>query len=172
MIPNAQFLQGDFSKASVQGDLLEKLHERGVMPGHVDLVTSDMCPNRTGGIEDRYRIADLNTSALHFALKVIRPEGHFLCKVLGTRTLYEELYRTALQWFTVVRHYKPDASREQSDESFMVCCKKLEAKRDVTTHMTGTGEQVVTPKYGLDDWPGALRHGRSGASKRNDAFRR
>lgn len=38
----------------------------------VDVITSDMCPNRMGGTADRYRIAHLQLQALNFSVPLMR----------------------------------------------------------------------------------------------------
>jgi 23S rRNA (uridine2552-2'-O)-methyltransferase len=177
-IPNANFIKGDFSNAVTQQELMSQLQGRGLV-GSVDIVTSDMCPNRTGGIEDRYRIAELCHSALMCAVAVLRPGGHVVLKVLGagSGTFYDHVRHLALQWFTTVQFFKPAASRGTSDESFLVGVRKLSGKRATTMGVLppisgATHSQEAAPfhGYGLDDWPGQQRrgagHGRGGGSGR------
>ena len=130
--------------------------------GILDVVTSDMCPNRTGGSEDMHRIAALQLQALQYALKELKLHGHFVCKVLGSTTAFEELHNLARRHFTQVKICKPPASRTESAESFLVCIRKLEAAREMQRRLPERGS--VEPKarlgdFGLDDWPGMVRRG-------------
>lgn len=163
-IPNAHFIHGDFTSEQTQMKLLEAMDAQQAI-GKVDLVTSDMCPNRSGGGEDRQRIAALNGSALKFATHVLKPGGHFVCKLLGSRVHYEELLRTANKWFTTSKESKPPASRGVSDELFLVCKRKLvQPRTNVANTAIGLGGTMYpkgNERFSLDDWPGMARRGRS-----------
>lgn len=172
-IPNAHVVKGDFSTAATQQDLMQALESRGVV-GAVDVVTSDMCPNRSGGIEDKYRIAELSHSALQCAVAVLKPGGHVVLKVLGPGggTFYDDVQRLALQWFTTVQFFKPAASRGSSDESFLVGLRRLSVRRSATSLGTSPrlGKSLGSAPvggYGLDDWPGQQRTTASRSSHRN-----
>lgn len=124
-VPGVTFIKGDFRSKSVQATLREELEFRGIA-GNIDVITSDMCPNRGSGGEAMLA-ADLNGKALTFAVKQLRLGGHFVCKTLGSQTLFVPLVDAARRHFITVRFIKPPASRATSDESFMVCL----TKRDV-----------------------------------------
>ena len=168
-LPGALFLQGDVSDPKTQQRLAETLGARQ-MDRCVDVVTSDMCPNRTGGHDDRQRSAALNEIALSFALSQLRIGGHFICKVLGTRAgSFEGLFTAAARRFNEVQIIKPPACRRESDESFMVCLgllaepKTSVGRRSVSDVVDAarTGRRLGVSgrriDYGLDDWPGARR---------------
>lgn len=153
-IPNATFLRGDFRDASVQHRLLQELEARGVA-GKVQLVTSDMCPNRSGGLEDQQKITELVLEGMKFATSVLQPEGHFVAKLLGSKAVYEQAWLEARRWFTEVCISKPPASRATSNESFLVAKRKLVMPKE---------RQLVAQRqerYGLDDWPGRVPEGTS-----------
>ncbi|EPY27346.1 23S rRNA (uridine2552-2'-O)-methyltransferase [Strigomonas culicis] len=168
-INNAVFLQGDFTSAALQGRLHAQLDELQLLPrrrlagveGVVDLITSDMCPNRTGGSEDRQRIAELNLRALQFSLPLLREGGHFVCKVLGSRASYPDLWHAATRHFLTAQACKPPASRAQSDEFFLVAHSRLAAPRKGLSPSAsvglGSAQQQSQHTYGLDDWPGFAR---------------
>lgn len=88
--------------------------------GPVDLVISDMAAFATGHkATDHLRIMALCETALLFAQEVLAPGGHFLCKVLqgGTeRDLLDQMKRD----FAEVKHVKPDASRADSAEMYVL----------------------------------------------------
>jgi 23S rRNA (uridine2552-2'-O)-methyltransferase len=95
--------------------VLEKL-----LAGPADVVLSDMAAAATGETQvDHLRIMGLAEAAHDFACQVLKPGGSFVAKVLrgGTeRTLLDRLKRD----FTKVRHVKPEASRADSAEMYVV----------------------------------------------------
>jgi len=95
--------------------MLEKL-----LGGPADVVLSDMAAAATGETQvDHLRIMGLAEAAHDFACQVLKPGGSFVAKVLrgGTeRTLLDRLKRD----FAKVRHVKPEASRADSAEMYVV----------------------------------------------------
>ncbi len=93
---------------------------RGLLDGPADVVLSDMAASATGDPQiDHLRIMALAEAAYEFAREVLRPGGTFVAKVLqgGTeRTLLDQLKRG----FAKVRHVKPEASRAESAEMYVV----------------------------------------------------
>jgi len=88
--------------------------------GQADVVLSDMASAATGDPQiDHLRIMGLAESAHDFASEVLKPGGTFVAKVLrgGTeRTLLDRLKHD----FAKVRHVKPEASRADSAEMYVV----------------------------------------------------
>ena len=88
--------------------------------GQADVVLSDMAAAATGDPKiDHLRIMGLAESAHDFACEVLKPGGTFVAKVLrgGTeRTLLDRLKHD----FAKVRHVKPEASRADSAEMYVV----------------------------------------------------
>ena len=104
-------------------DFLEEGADEAVkaaLGGAADLVMSDMAAPATGHAKtDHLRIMMLAETALHFALQVLAPGGAFLAKVLqggSEKTLLEDLRRH----FAQVRHVKPEASRKDSAELYVL----------------------------------------------------
>ncbi len=91
-----------------------------LLGGPADVVLSDMAASATGDTQiDHLRIMALAETAHDFARQVLKPGGAFVAKVLrgGTeRTLLERLK----QDFARVRHVKPEASRADSAEMYVV----------------------------------------------------
>ena len=91
-----------------------------LLSGPADVVLSDMAASATGEPQvDHLRIMGLAEVAHDFARRVLKPGGTFVAKVLqgGTeRTLLDRLKRD----FTKVRHVKPQASRADSAEIYVV----------------------------------------------------
>jgi 23S rRNA (uridine2552-2'-O)-methyltransferase len=88
--------------------------------GQADVVLSDMAASATGDPQiDHLRIMGLAEAAHDFAAEVLKPGGTFVAKVLqgGTeRTLLDRLKRD----FAKVKHVKPEASRADSAEMYVV----------------------------------------------------
>ena len=91
-----------------------------LLGGPADVVMSDMAAAATGETQvDHMRIMGLAETAHDFARQVLKPGGSFVAKVLrgGTeRTLLDRLKRD----FAKVRHVKPEASRADSAEMYVV----------------------------------------------------
>jgi len=89
--------------------------------GHApDIVLSDMAAPTTGHRRtDHLRTMHLVEVALDFALQVLKPGGHFLCKTFqgGTEAA---LLDTMKRNFRAVHHVKPPASREESVELYLL----------------------------------------------------
>ncbi|MGL1921711.1 MAG: RlmE family RNA methyltransferase [Hyphomicrobiales bacterium] len=108
-------IQGDF----LEEEMMDKLKEL-IPNGRVDMVMSDMAASSTGHKQtDHLRIIGLCEAALWFARQVLNPEGIFLAKVLqggAEREILNDLRKD----FKVVRHVKPNASRKDSSEMFVL----------------------------------------------------
>jgi 23S rRNA (uridine2552-2'-O)-methyltransferase len=91
-----------------------------LLAGPADVVLSDMAASAIGDTQtDHMRIMGLAETAHDFARQVLKPGGTFVAKVLrgGTeRTLLDRLKRD----FAKVRHVKPEASRADSAEMYVV----------------------------------------------------
>ena len=91
-----------------------------MLDGGADVVLSDMAANATGHKKtDQLKIMALVEAGAEFAREVLRPGGSFLTKVLqgGTdATLLAELKRD----FASVKHVKPQASRADSSELYLL----------------------------------------------------
>jgi 23S rRNA (uridine2552-2'-O)-methyltransferase len=93
---------------------------REALGGPADVVLSDMAAPTTGHQQtDHLRTTYLSEVAAEFALDVLRPGGHFLCKVFRGGAEGELLARLK-QNFASVHHIKPPASRSGSVELFLL----------------------------------------------------
>jgi len=113
-LPGADFHVLDFS--SPEAPLLMKEW----LGGSADVVLSDMAPNTTGHKKtDHLRIMGLTELAADFACEVLTEGGTFLAKVFQGGTEKDLLARLKCA-FSVVRHVKPDASRKDSSELYVL----------------------------------------------------
>ncbi len=115
-LPGCEFLQGDFTENAFFDELIALLGNK-----KVDVVLSDMAANTTGQRSiDHIRTVYLVELAWDFAERVLGPNGAFIAKVFqgGTeKTLLAKLKKR----FKAVKHVKPDASRKESPELYVVC---------------------------------------------------
>ncbi|MEP3244944.1 MAG: RlmE family RNA methyltransferase [Sneathiella sp.] len=113
-IPGAEVMQLDFTTDDADTRVKDALG------GPVNAVISDMAAPTTGHRQtDHLRIVYMCELALAFAEDVLAPGGIFVAKVLkgGTENqLLDQLKRS----FATVRHAKPDASRPDSREAYVV----------------------------------------------------
>ncbi len=88
--------------------------------GSADVVLSDMAPNTIGHKKtDHLRIMGLAELAADFACEVLTEGGVFLAKVFQGGTEKDLLVRLKSE-FSVVRHVKPNASRKDSSELYVL----------------------------------------------------
>lgn len=114
-VPGATILQKDFLDEDAPDLLMAALG--GGLP---DVVLSDMAAPTTGHRKtDHLRTMHLVEVALDFAVKVLKPGGHFLCKTFqgGTEA---ELLKAMKKRFGSVHHVKPPASRTGSVELYLL----------------------------------------------------
>lgn len=113
-IRGVQLLQGDFSQPPVRAQMIAALD------GLADCVLSDLAAPATGHrATDRLRVATLAEDAAAVAMTVLKPDGAFVAKVLRAG-VPDQLRKSLTKHFRSVRHFKPRASRSDSDEIYVV----------------------------------------------------
>src|SRR6185312_10191471 len=92
-----------------------------IIDGKVDLVLSDLSPNVSGLWEmDQLKQIDLTEKALEFTKMILKENGCALYKVFqGENTT--EFINYLKEFFLNVIITKPDASRKQSSEIYVLC---------------------------------------------------
>jgi len=112
-LAGVEFLHGDFR----DDDVLSRL-EAALGGQPVDLVLSDMAPNKSGvGAVDQPRGMHLAELAMDFADRHLRPGGSFLIK-LFQGVGFDEYVRELRQRYARVVIRKPAASRRRSPEVY------------------------------------------------------
>lgn len=123
-IPGSKTIQMDFTSPEAPEVLFKELNQQ-----KVNIVMSDMAPNTSGITSlDHLKIMGLLEIALDFALKVLDTDGTFIAKVFQGGT-EQELLSILKQNFKTVKHFKPNASRKESSEFYVIaqgfqCTKK------------------------------------------------
>src|SRR3546814_3551342 len=113
-IPGAELMVGDF--------LAEEAPERlkTALGGPADVVLSDMAAHATGHAKtDHLKVMALVEAAHLFAREVLAPGGAFVAKVLQGGT-ERDLLAALKRDFAKVAHVKPQASRADSAEMYLV----------------------------------------------------
>jgi 23S rRNA (uridine2552-2'-O)-methyltransferase len=118
-IPGVTFIKGDFldfDNINIIKNLLGQ--------NKVDLVMSDMAANSTGhAATDHIRIMNLCEHALDFALTILKADGNFIVKIFRGGAENELLTKVKSN-FHFVKHFKPNASRKESTELYLVAMKR------------------------------------------------
>jgi 23S rRNA (uridine2552-2'-O)-methyltransferase len=114
-VPGAAFIKGDFSTDRGLAEV-----EAALGGARADAVLSDMAPNLSGiAISDQARSMALAELARDFALARLNPGGAFLVKVFQGAG-YEEFHKSLRAGFERVIVRKPDASRGESAELYLL----------------------------------------------------
>jgi len=114
-IPGVDFIQGDFTEASVLDALMDQLNG-----APVDLVISDMAPNLSGNKSiDQPRMAYLVELALDLADTVLRPGGGVLTKCFEGEGI-GDIRQGFQERFSKRHNIKPKASRNRSSEVYVL----------------------------------------------------
>ncbi len=114
-VAGVEFLQADFAARKGLLAVQQALGEGGA-----DLVLSDMAPNLSGiAISDQARCMALAELARDFALLHLKREGALLVKIFQGAG-YDEYLKSLRRAFRQVMVRKPDASRGESAEQYLL----------------------------------------------------
>ena len=123
LMPGMDCFQGDFASDEGVAWLEEKLQGK-----QVDLVLSDMAPNISGVVlRDQAQHYALCELALAFCVKWLKPDGAFLVKVFHG-VGFEDYRRLMRAAFKSVQIRKPEASRERSNEIYLLGKQPMKAR--------------------------------------------
>ena len=114
-LDNVIFINSDFSNQKVQDKILKTFE------GKIDIIVSDMAENTTGNKTiDSIRTNSLCTDVINFSLKVLTNKGSLVCKLfMGEDFL--EVKNLAKKNFKNVDFFKPESSRSESKETYIIC---------------------------------------------------
>lgn len=117
--PCVKQIQGDITDP----EIISKVREGfGGEDKKVQVVMSDASPKLSGVRDaDSARQLALVEAIYETALQMLAPGGHFIAKVFSRATPHE-LIADAKKRFKRVKQHKPDASRKESSEIYLVCC--------------------------------------------------
>ena len=109
------FLKNDFSDENIQDKILKTFKDK------IDVIVSDMAENTTGNKTiDSIRTNGLCAEVINFSLKALKKKGSLVCKVfMGEDFL--EVKNLAKKYFENVDFFKPESSRSESKETYIIC---------------------------------------------------
>lgn len=111
---NFSFIQGDLTKQ-------ETLDKALAISDVYDTVISDAAPNTTGQkFVDHANSIEIVRFIYDFALKVLKPGGSFVFKLFDGEDR-EALVKELKQKFSTVKILKPDSTRKNSFEFYIIC---------------------------------------------------
>ncbi len=123
-LAGVEFLHGDFREDAVLSEL-----EATLGGAHVDLVLSDMAPNKSGmDAVDQPRMMYLAELAMDFADNHLRPGGTFLIKLFQGAG-FDDYLRELRRRYAKVSIRKPAASRRRSPEVYALAQDKLSSPK-------------------------------------------
>ncbi len=114
-INNVVQIVGDFTEDKFQSQIIN------IFKSSIDLVLSDMAVNTTGNKNiDSIQTGELCMEGMNFSKKILKKNGIFVSKIfMGTS--FNEIMIEAKSAFYDVKIFKPNSSRKDSRESFIVC---------------------------------------------------
>lgn len=112
---NAEFIEGNALELNWDQLLQERQWSEGFQ-----VVMSDMAPRTTGiRMTDQARSTELCMWALDLALELLKPQGHFVCKLFHSDD-FQLLKKRIVSDFVKFEAVKPHSTRAQSKEIFLV----------------------------------------------------
>jgi 23S rRNA (uridine2552-2'-O)-methyltransferase len=114
-VAGVTFIQADFTTQKGLREVRAALGER-----QVDVVLSDMAPNLSGiAVSDQARSMTLAELAFEFAQLHLKRDGAFLVKIFQGAG-YDDYLKSLRRAFLKVAVRKPDASRDESAEQYLL----------------------------------------------------
>jgi len=115
-LKNVQIIKGDFTSTDFANTLQKD--------GPFDLFLSDASPNLIGNkTADFLQSLELIENIFDIALKNLSTGGHFVAKYFRSGDI-NDLLSKAKKNFEKVTSFKPDSSRKESSEIYLICLKK------------------------------------------------
>ena len=116
-IKNTIQIRGDFTDSNTQKKIKDYLNNS------LDVVMSDMAVNTTGIKNiDSIQTGELCKEAMNFSKNVISKNGFFISKIFMGSS-FNEIVALGKKIFKEVKIFKPQSSRKDSKESFIICKK-------------------------------------------------
>ena len=113
-IAGVEIIRGDITRA----EYIEQM--RQMLPNGVDLVLCDAAPNTSGiAFVDHAGSIRLGVAALRIAQQFLKEGGSFVVKIFQGEDLVKYVQMTK-RYFQTVQVFRPQASRKESTEHFVV----------------------------------------------------
>ena len=108
----------------IKGDFTDELQQKKIIDyfgSKIDLVISDMAVNTTGNKNlDSIVTGELCIEALNFSKNILKNDGRFVSKLFMGST-FNEIISLAKKNFKETHIFKPQSSRKESKENFLIC---------------------------------------------------
>ena len=148
-VEGATLLVGDITEDLTQERILEELENRPI-----NAIISDISPDITGKWDVDQTVAmTLVADVFDFSMKLLCKGGSFVTK-LFQGTGVEELIKAVKPYFSEVRRFSPDASRNSSSEVYLICRNFMPWMMNKNVNIRDTYEKLLEPKlsgYEIDD---------------------
>jgi 23S rRNA (uridine2552-2'-O)-methyltransferase len=119
-IDGVEFLVQDFLDPDACENIIKLINKDKESIRKCDIILSDMAGNACGDSKtDHVRIVALLEEALDFTLQILAKDGVFVGKIFQGGASGDLLKRFK-ENFTIVKHFKPNSSRKESSESYIV----------------------------------------------------
>ena len=114
-LDNVIFFNEDFSEEKTKDKIFKIFNDK------IDVIISDMAENTTGNKTiDSIRTNSLCSDVINFSLKILTSKGSLVCKLfMGEDFL--EVKNLAKKNFKNVDFFKPESSRSESKETYIIC---------------------------------------------------
>ena len=114
-LENVIFFNDDFSEEKTKDKIFKIFDDK------IDVIISDMAENTTGNkTVDSIRTNSLCSDVINFSLKMLTNKGSLVCKLfMGEDFL--EVKSLAKKNFKKVDFFKPESSRSESKETYIIC---------------------------------------------------
>ncbi len=119
-MPGVEFIRGDITRPECITQIQKAI------PGGADLVLCDAAPNTSGvALADHAGSIRLGVAALRIARQFLKEGGAFVVKIFQGEDL-PKFVKLTKQYFQTVHIFRPEASRKESTEHYVVCLRVRE----------------------------------------------
>ena len=142
-VEGATLLVGDITDEMTQERILDELQGRPI-----NTIVSDISPDITGKWDVDQTVAmTLVADVFDFSMKLLCKGGSFTSKLFQGIGV-EELIKAVKPYFSDVRRFSPDASRNSSSEVYLVCRNFMPWMMEKDMSIRSTYEELLEPKLG------------------------
>lgn len=112
---NYHFINDDFTKKETINSIKKKYKNK------FNLILSDLAPNTTGhSATDHHRIINIAEEVIYYNSIFLKLEGNSVIKIWQGNN-QNEIYKKLSNIFNIVEYFKPDSSRKESSEIYLIC---------------------------------------------------
>ncbi len=119
-VAGVKFIQQDFLADDADEIIINVIKNELKQNRKCDVVLSDMAANSSGDAKtDHLRIITILEESLEFSKKILAKGGTFVGKVFQGGAS-KDMLKAFRDNFEIVKHFKPDASRKESAENYII----------------------------------------------------